>query len=637
MSPILYESTETAFISNGLVRLRDCISCVVTEERNGIYECDFEYPVDGAHFDEIIPGRIIAVTHDDSGDVQPFDIVSYSKPIDGVASFHAVHISYRQSFLTVTGSGINGISDAFDLLETAVPTNPFTYWTDVTGSGYFSGADGTPKSVRSLLGGSEGSILDCFGGEYEWDKFTVKLHQYRGQRRDFLIRYGVNMTDYEDESDYFGSFTSCIPFWTGEGGPVIGNKVDSGLLPYNGREMCVPLDLTERYENAPTTAQLEAAALSYMQNTQANLPSQNIKVNFLRLQDFAGYEDYGNLLQCNLCDSIGVVFPKYQMQGTYKIVKIVYDVLENRYQEMELGALRTSLSEALGITGSDVTITSGVSQIRYGTCSIASGTAAKTVTVSPALEALDTGALIFVKFANSNSASTPTLNVNGLGAKTIRRYGTTSPSTSAATSWNAGSVIAFVYDGTYWQMVGWINTTYSEISQTNITNSSGSTSGLVTGRRAYAAVQAFETVKDVTVGGTSVMNGTTAVIPSLGPQITSHGTYGTFWAYRVWSDDFQEVWYRGSVTFSSAASQQTNGWYRSTQNVDIPIANMSGMTAFSDDAVVTVSGAYAGRVFTTGGIKTNGTQFEAQQLSGSSMSATTVNGWNVYISGFKRT
>lgn len=636
MIPILYESTETAFISNGLARLRDCISCVVTEERNGIYECDFEYPVDGAHFDEIIPGRIIAVTHDDSGDVQPFDIVSYSKPIDGVASFHAVHISYRQSFLTVTGSGINGISDAFDLLETAVPTNPFTYWTDVTGSGYFSGADGTPKSVRSLLGGSEGSILDCFGGEYEWDKFTVKLHQYRGQRRDFLIRYGVNMTDYEDESDYFGSFTSCIPFWTGEGGPVIGNKVDSGLLPYNGREMCVPLDLTERYENAPTTAQLEAAALSYMQNTQANLPSQNIKVNFLRLQDFAGYEDFKSLLQCSLCDWIGVVFPKYQMQGTYKIVKIVYDVLENRYQEMELGALRTSLSEALGITGNDVTITSGVSQIRYGTCSIAAGTAAKTVTVSPALEALDTGALIFVKFANSNSASTPTLNVNGLGAKTIRRYGTTSPSTSAATSWNAGSVIAFVYDGTYWQMVGWINTTYSEISQTNITNSSGSTSGLVTGRRAYAAVQAFESVKDVTVGGTSVMNGTTAEIPSLGPQITNHGTYST-WAYRVWSDGFQEAWYRGSVTFSSAASQQTNGWYRSTQNVDIPIANMSGMTAFSDDAVVTVSGAYAGRVFTTGGIKTNGTQFEAQQLSGSSMSATTVNGWNVYISGFKRT
>ena len=167
MIPILYEKTETAFISNGLGRLRDCISCIVSEERNGIYECDFEYPVDGANYDLIQVGRIIGVTHDDTGDIQPFDIVSFTKPIDGVVTFHCVHISYRQSYLTVTGSGINSLSAAFTLFGNATPANPFTYSTDKTSTGYLGCADGIPRTVRQMLGGIEGSVLDAYGGEYE--------------------------------------------------------------------------------------------------------------------------------------------------------------------------------------------------------------------------------------------------------------------------------------------------------------------------------------------------------------------------------------------------------------------------------------------------------------------------------------
>ena len=116
MIPILYDSNETLFASNGICRLRDVISCVVTEERNGIYECDFEYPVTGAHFDKIQIGKIVAVEHDDTNDIQPFDIVSVSKELNGVVTFHAVHISYRLTGMTVSGTNINSISDAFTQL-----------------------------------------------------------------------------------------------------------------------------------------------------------------------------------------------------------------------------------------------------------------------------------------------------------------------------------------------------------------------------------------------------------------------------------------------------------------------------------------------------------------------------------------
>ena len=525
MIPILFEATETSFATNGIARLRDCISCVVTEERNGVFECDFEYPIDGAHFEDIIPGRIIGVTHDESGDLQPFDIVSYSKPINGVASFHAVHISYRQSFLTVTGSGISSLADALDLLTRATPTNPFTYDTDITSSAYFAGANGTPKTVRELLGGSEGSILDSYGGEYEFDKFSVKLKANRGQIRDFTIRYGVNMTEYTDDADYFGAFNSCVPYWNGGGEtPVIGSRVDSGLTSYAGRDLCVPLDLSDKFENAPTTAQLEAEALAYMLRNQTHLPQQNIKVDFLRLQDYSGYEGFENLLQCNLCDTISVVFPKYGMTGAFKIVRTEFDVLESRYIEMELGALQTSLSEALGISGSDVVISGGGgASFRYGECSTGASTAAKVVTLSPALTELKTGEVIFVKFTNSNTVANPTLNVNGLGAKNIRRYGSTSPSTSAASSWNAGSVVALVYDGSHWQMVGWINTTYSSMTVAEYEAGTGATARLITPARLKGAIQYWmeqPTITTFTPQTGSTASGQTCYYAKIGSVVT---------------------------------------------------------------------------------------------------------------------
>jgi phage minor structural protein len=362
MIPILYESTETAFASNGLGRLRDCISCKVTEERNGIFECDFEYPVDGANYDMIQCGRIIGVTHDETGDVEPFDIVSYSKPISGVVSFHAVHISYRQRGIVARGTNINSLADAFAVLtSSAQPSNPFTYSADFTSTAYASSFDGTPRSVRQFLGGIEGSILDAYGGEYEFDRFRVILHQSRGQLRDFVIRYGVNLLDYKDDTDYSETYTSCVPYWRGNDNgqdvTVVGSRVDLGGTAYNGQNVCAALDLSDKFQDKPTASQLESFALSLMQSKQTNLPAQNIAVDFVRLQDM-GYEGLDTLLQCNLCDSIKVEFPRYGMSGTYKIVKTVWDVLADKYDSMELGQLSTTLAEALGIQSQTDTLQS---------------------------------------------------------------------------------------------------------------------------------------------------------------------------------------------------------------------------------------------------------------------------------------
>lgn len=355
MIPILYDSNETLFASNGLGRLRDCISCVVTEERNGIYECDFEYPITGANFDKIQLGRIIGVTHDESDDIQPFDIVSYSRPIDGVVTFHCTHISYRQSKMVSYATGINSLADAFQAFDdTCYPSgNPFTYFTDKESTGYVAAFDGTPRTIRSLLGGVEGSILDAYGGEYEWDKFFVRLHSARGIQRDFSIRYGVNMTDFQDDTDYSEAYNTCVPFWKSSDGVVVmGGEVSSGQGIIGNGDKCVPLDLTDKFEEQPTVADLESMASSVMASNRTYLPSQNIKVDFIRLQDEAGFDQFDSLLQCKLCDSVKVIFPRYGMSAYFKIVKTTWNVLLDRYDEMELGNLSTTLAEALGVSNS---------------------------------------------------------------------------------------------------------------------------------------------------------------------------------------------------------------------------------------------------------------------------------------------
>jgi len=361
MIPILYEKDEVAFTSNGLGRLRDCISCKVTEERNGIYECDFEYPTDGVRFDSIQVGRIIGVQHDDNGDIQPFDIVSYTKPIDKIVTFHCVHISYRQSYLTMDTSAMAafGPGAAMSNMKTyAVPTNPFNYDTDVSSTADFLMFDGQPRTVRSMLGGSEGSILDQYGGEFEWDVWSVYLHNARGVYRNFAIRYGVNMTEFSDETDSQGTYMSVIPYWKNGDEYVIGDKVDSTGITAGGHNECVPLDVTDKFDSKPTKAQVEQMATDLMQANNPFLPVQNIKVSFVRLQDL-GYDQFENLMKCQLCDTIKVYFPDYGVSGTFKIVKVVWDVLSDRYDEMELGALSTSLSEALGIQTKLDTTSSG--------------------------------------------------------------------------------------------------------------------------------------------------------------------------------------------------------------------------------------------------------------------------------------
>lgn len=220
--------------------------------------------------------------------------------------------------------------------------------------------------------------------------------------------------------------------------------------------------------------------------------------------------------------------------------------------------------------------------IPYLTCATAGSTAAKTTTlVSGTFTEADlvAGAQVLVKFTNANGKANPTLSVNGTTAKTIYRYGTTAPSTSAASSWNAGSVILFTYDGSYWQMQGWLNSTYSEISEANITNATGSSTGLATGRRVKKAVETFAPVSSV--------NGATGAVTT--HDVPSGGSSGQALTKNS-NDDYDLVWATvgggGSVTdVTQNGTSVLDGTVAKVVTHDVPSGGTGGQFLVKNSGV----------------------------------------------------
>lgn len=132
-------------------------------------------------------------------------------------------------------------------------------------------------------------------------------------------------------------------------------------------------------------------------------------------------------------------------------------------------AVQTSLEKADSALQSHQTIkqdgVTGATVNRFGTCSTAAATAAKTVSVTSGTFSLEAGARVTVKFTNANTADTPTLNVNSKGAKNI--YSKGSQITTGSNKSLLAGTVDFIYDGTQWHLIGnYIdtNTTYSSKS-----------------------------------------------------------------------------------------------------------------------------------------------------------------------------
>lgn len=352
MKPILYESSEKQFTTNGIGTLADAISCTVIEERNGSYELEMEYPLGGINYDEIRNNRIILAMPSDGQKAQPFRVFKITRPIGGVVKIYAVHLSYDLSGIPVAPFTANDCSSALNGLKSnSMIANPFEVWTDISGSGKYK--QNSPASFRSRLAGTDGSILDSFGkgAELEFDRLTVKVHQNRGRDNGVTIRYGKNLTDLKQQESIENVRTGVIAYWYKEENNT--QDVIVGEIQYLENHADYPkenihvLDCSADFEKKPDKQQLNTRAKQYIKANNIGVPKVSIDVSFIQLWQTEEYKNIVSLERVSLCDTVHVVFDKLGVNAVAKVIKTEFDVLNERYIKITLGEARSSFGEAI--------------------------------------------------------------------------------------------------------------------------------------------------------------------------------------------------------------------------------------------------------------------------------------------------
>ena len=354
MIPVLYEKGTTSFRTLGLGFLPSWIQGTpeVHEERNGEFFFQGELPVGGLHVDQLAEERIILCAPAPGKDMQPFQISKiYKPPESDTVQVLAKHVSYQLTEHACKPNNFRFASaqQAMDWLFGGggmVPQIDTTLWSfesDITLAEPVNMRHDEPLSVRAILGGAEDSLVDLYGGELEWDGWTVRLLQQRGQARSKPIRYGVNMGGVSYEIDTTGLVTCYFGWWRDSDGnfPTYA-RIDMPNIADFAYPRVEIVDLSGKIELAegqvtPTDAQMQEALQAYANEQHDNYLRMRIKITAVpeELQDVF------------LCDTVPVVHPVYDLLQTAKIVKTVFDPIEERYKEITIGELELTITDTI--------------------------------------------------------------------------------------------------------------------------------------------------------------------------------------------------------------------------------------------------------------------------------------------------
>lgn len=345
MKPILYTADRTSFDDNGLGILSDAVSCKVTRELNGQYELEMRYPVEGIHYGEIALRSILRVAVDPSKNIQPLRIYRITPAMGGVATIYARHVAYDLGgYVVAPFAAADAPSAVAGIKSHALPAGmPFELSTDKTTVA--SMAVTVPTSAWALLGGQQSSLLDVYGGEYEFDGWAVRLLTRCGADRGVAVRYGKNLTDLTQDSNCANCYTGVVPYWKDNEATVMAPPVYAeGDFGYT---KLMPLDLSSDFENQPTEAELQAAGAAYVKRNQIGVPIVSWDVKLALLAQASGYEDVAHLEQIYLGDTVGVHFARLGVDAKARVNKIVWDCLLERYDSVALGSVKASIAATI--------------------------------------------------------------------------------------------------------------------------------------------------------------------------------------------------------------------------------------------------------------------------------------------------
>lgn len=353
MIPILYNGGETDFSAAGIGFLTDCIECTVTEERNSVFECEFSYPIIGRLYTEISADRIIKVKANENSQPQLFRIYRTTKPMNGIVKYYANHISYdlgTNITKPINMQSANATAALNAILDNCYYDHNFRAVSDITTTSNFNVK--VPTAARNCMGGMEGSVLDIYGGEYEFDNFTIKLHAQRGTDTGVTIMYGKNLSDIKADTNISSTYTSIYPYVLDSDNRLyeLPEKVIELQTAGNyGESKTLALDLSDKFEEgeAITESSIRSKAEAYISSNKIDSISQNIEISFVHLWQTEEYKQIAPLERVSLCDTVTVKHEKLGISVKAKVIKTVYDSLLEKYIKIEIGSAKSDFAETI--------------------------------------------------------------------------------------------------------------------------------------------------------------------------------------------------------------------------------------------------------------------------------------------------
>lgn len=347
MIPVLYTAGKSAEEVTPMGALTDAISCSTTEERNGVYETTLVYPSSGELAEEIQPERIVYVKTNDTDDPQPMRIVTVTKEQDNTMTIYAQHVSYQLNGVVVLPFSASGIQDALTKLAAYAPEFTFSSSNDSTAPFTVS----VPTSLRSLLGGTEGSLLDVYGGEYHFNGWNITFDRARGTDRGALIAYGKNLTDLSAENDLSDAVTGVLPYYQDQEGNLTTLDAPITMEHSLSYERITPLDCSSEIEVEEGASQgaireaLTAYGEAWLKN-QSAAAVDSVTLSFESLYQ-AGEDATKALEVIALCDPVTIWDKRYHLKLTAKCITAEYDGLGEKYTSLEIGQTKSSFSSTL--------------------------------------------------------------------------------------------------------------------------------------------------------------------------------------------------------------------------------------------------------------------------------------------------
>lgn len=357
MYPILYSPGHTDFNNLGLGVMVDCTSAIVSEELNGKFELDIEYLANGPLAKYLVNDAQIKVdTGDQTG--QLFRIKTVGKKIDGIIPIHAEHVSYITNDLPIKPNTIVDKADAQlalnQMLNAIADNHPLTAYSDITTVSSTEWKVPDFKNPRNILGGVEGSILDNWGGEYQFDNYQIRLLNQRGRYSNTIIAYGRNLTDFEQEESILETYTSIYPYANETNGDSTFLHtlpeffVDSEYVNKYPNRRVLMVDFSEKFndKNLYSEDKLRNLAQSYVKANKVGVPKVTLKVSTVDLSGSLD-ESYNvaEVESLHLADTVKVFFEPLNITAEAKVVGSVYNVLLNQYDSYTLGAKKASFGQ----------------------------------------------------------------------------------------------------------------------------------------------------------------------------------------------------------------------------------------------------------------------------------------------------